>query len=250
MTSSFTQSVSRASRASSAVRTASLAVKQPAVLGSTRIPWSTSSWNSEPVSAVEYRRMATVVRAVPEASSAAPRPSRLGAPPVPMMSRDPRATPSITRASAAPGFPAGLMVLVSVMASASLYCSDKFNIVALGERGGEPLAPRHHLGIMCDGDAQFTAVRCLSVGCQRASGDLADERGDGGAVGHLVRVSVQGDVHAVSLMWGVVAAAAGRENRSGLKGDQRESDVPSSSAVQMAAAAGVSRTPCRKNPVA
>ena len=42
--------------------------------------------------------MATVVSAVPEAISAAPRPSRLGAPPVPMMSRDARATPSMTRA--------------------------------------------------------------------------------------------------------------------------------------------------------
>src|SRR6478735_12046521 len=201
MTSSFTQSVSRASRASSAVRTASLAVKQPAVLGSTRIPWSTNSWNNEPVSAVEYRRMATVVRAVPDARSAAPRPSRLGAPPVPMISRDPRATPSITRPSAAPGFPAGLMVPVSVMVSASLYCCDKFNVVALGERRGEPLAPRHHLGIMGDGDPQLPAVGRLAVRCQRASGDLADERGDGGAVRHRVGVSVQGDVHTVSLVW-------------------------------------------------
>ena len=53
MTSSFTQSVSRASRASSAVSTASLAVKQPAVLGSTRMLSSSSSWNSDPVSAGE-----------------------------------------------------------------------------------------------------------------------------------------------------------------------------------------------------
>ena len=43
--------------------------------------------------------MATVVRAVPEASRAAPSPSRLGAPPVPMMSREPRSTPSMTRSS-------------------------------------------------------------------------------------------------------------------------------------------------------
>src|SRR6478609_3656854 len=114
--------------------------------------------------------MATVVRAVPEARSAAPRPSRLGAPPVPMMSRDPRATPSITRASPVPGFPAGLMVLVSVMVSASLHCRDNFDVVTLGERRGEPLAAWHHLGVMCDGDAQFPAVRRLSVRCQRASG--------------------------------------------------------------------------------
>jgi hypothetical protein len=38
MTSSFSQSVSRASRASFAVRTASRAVKQPAVLGSNVMP--------------------------------------------------------------------------------------------------------------------------------------------------------------------------------------------------------------------
>src|SRR3954471_21461775 len=115
--------------------------------------------------------MATVVKAVPEARRAAPRPSRLGAPPVPMMSREPRATPSITRASRAPAVPAVLMVLVSVMASASLYCCDEFDVVAVGERRGEPLAARDHLGVVRDGDAEFSAVRGLSVVGQRASGD-------------------------------------------------------------------------------
>ena len=41
------------------------------------------------------RRMATVVSSVPDASSAASITSRLGAPPVPMINRDPNVRPAI-----------------------------------------------------------------------------------------------------------------------------------------------------------
>ena len=74
--------------------------------------WSTSCWKSEPVSAGEYRRIATVVSWVPEATSAVPRPSRLGAPPVPMMSLEVSSTPSMTRLSAAVSVNVSAIVLI------------------------------------------------------------------------------------------------------------------------------------------
>ena len=68
ITSSLTQSVPNASRASLAVSTASEAVAQPAVLGRTRTPSSSSSDSSEPLPDASTRRTATVAMAVPDAS--------------------------------------------------------------------------------------------------------------------------------------------------------------------------------------
>jgi hypothetical protein len=107
-TSSFTQSVPSASRPSLAVRTASRAVKQPAVLGRGRMPVRSSTSNNEPGADGSTRRSATVVSSVPDATSARSSSSRLGAPPVPMIRRDPNFSPAMTSgsSSAIPNLPA------------------------------------------------------------------------------------------------------------------------------------------------
>src|SRR5271156_3057511 len=97
ITSNLTQSVPKASRANLAVSTASDAVAQPAVLGSTRTPCSCRRDNSEPRAAASTRRTATVAMAVPDARSAAPRTSRLVMPPVPRMRREPSTSPAMQR---------------------------------------------------------------------------------------------------------------------------------------------------------
>ena len=70
ITSNFTQSVAKASRASLAVSTASLAVKHPAVLGRTRTPTSVSRSNKAPLPEGSTRRTATVASAVPDSTRA------------------------------------------------------------------------------------------------------------------------------------------------------------------------------------
>jgi hypothetical protein len=69
ITSSLTQSLSSASRASRAVVTASRAVKQPAVLGRTKQPASSSTSRIEPWALGSTRRIATVAIDAPEAST-------------------------------------------------------------------------------------------------------------------------------------------------------------------------------------
>ncbi len=99
ITSSFTQSVWHASRASRAVSSASPAVRQPAVFGRISTPSRRSRSNTEPRAVLSTRRIATVVSSVPDATSAASRISRLGAPPVPMISREPNGRPAISSGS-------------------------------------------------------------------------------------------------------------------------------------------------------
>jgi hypothetical protein len=70
MTSSLTHGVSNASRARRAVSTASRAVRQPAVLGSSRTPHRCSSSTNDPVAEASTRRRATVTSSVPEATIA------------------------------------------------------------------------------------------------------------------------------------------------------------------------------------
>src|SRR5215813_13041720 len=101
ITSSLTHVVPSASAASLAVLTASAAVKQPAVLGNTLIPRSARTSSTEPGEEGSTRRIATVVSSVPEAVSARPSTSRLGAPPVPMISREPNFCPPSTSGSSA-----------------------------------------------------------------------------------------------------------------------------------------------------
>src|ERR1700689_983987 len=99
MTSSLIQLVSKASRARRAVVMASWAVKHPAVLGRTRRPDRATTSRKELAPAGSRRRRATVTICVPEASSARSRMSRLGAPPVPMISREVKCSPAMTRES-------------------------------------------------------------------------------------------------------------------------------------------------------
>src|SRR5213595_1463666 len=117
--------------------------------------------------------MATVVSSVPDASRAAPSPSRLGAPPVPMMRREPSPTPSMTSLSLSCGWLRVLMLVVSVMVSASLDCGDQFDVVTIGERCDEPLAAGYYFGVVGDGDAQFLPVGGPAVGAEGTAGDLA-----------------------------------------------------------------------------
>ncbi len=81
MTSSFTQSVSSASRANLAVSTAFRAVKHPAVFGSTRTPLRSRTDSTDPWADASTRRMATVASSVPDAAMACSSVSRLAAPP-------------------------------------------------------------------------------------------------------------------------------------------------------------------------
>ena len=71
MTSSLTQSVPNASRASFAVSTASPAVAHPAVFGSTRTPSSWSNERSEPRPDASTLLTATVATAAPDSTQRA-----------------------------------------------------------------------------------------------------------------------------------------------------------------------------------
>ena len=76
------------------------------MLGSTRMPRLVRTSSTEPVAAGSTRRMATVVSSVPDAASARSSTSRLGAPPVPMMSRELIGSPAITNGSSMVSLPA------------------------------------------------------------------------------------------------------------------------------------------------
>src|SRR5215204_1385107 len=96
ITSSFTQSVSSASRASLAVVTASRAVKQPAVFGSTSRPACSSTSTIEPRALGSTRRIATVASSAPDSRAASAITCRLRKPPVPRIRRDSSGRPAIS----------------------------------------------------------------------------------------------------------------------------------------------------------
>src|SRR6266849_4046016 len=102
MTSSFTQSERPIDRASRAMRIASSAVRQPAVLG--RMRYRFQSITSRMVfffgSSRSRRRSATVTSSHPDASSAASIDSSVAYLPVPMKSRERSSTPATTSGSA------------------------------------------------------------------------------------------------------------------------------------------------------
>src|SRR5688500_12263170 len=144
MTSSLTQSVSKASRASLAVRTASRAVKQPAVFGSSLTPARSSTSTIEPREDGSMRRSATVTSSEPETSSAAASASSERKPPVPSSSRERSSVPAMVRTS----------VLVSVTAiSASLDRAQDLHPRPLVQLRRIPLASRDDLGVDGDRDA-------------------------------------------------------------------------------------------------
>ena len=92
-----------------------------------------------PGRAGSIRRIATVVSSVPEASSAASITSRLGAPPVPMISREPNDRPAMQSRSSP--------------CSATLHRRDDLHPGALAEHGVGLPAPRHDLAVDGDRDA-------------------------------------------------------------------------------------------------
>src|SRR5580693_3392659 len=185
-TSSLTQSVSSASRASRAVSRASAAVWQPAVFGRTATPACRMVPIRDPSPAPPTRRMATVVSSVPEVLSTLPSTSRDWAPPVPTISRDVSVRPPICQpprsaaaAAEGTGVVAGSFWMIIVLAS--LNRGHDLDLVALGERGGRPGAARNDLAVDGGGDAL------------RRLGELADEVGQGEVGGEVARGSVDGD---------------------------------------------------------
>src|SRR5215472_13141007 len=173
ITSSLTQFVPSASAASRAVRTASAAVKQPAVFGSTLMPRSASTSSTEPRAAGSTRRIATVVSSVPEAASARPSTSRLGLPPVPMIRREPNFSPASDSGSSVSG---------SAM-SASLHRGEDLDLIAVREPDLRPGHAAH--------DVAVDRYRDAGSG-RRYQRDCPVERG---RVRHLMRVAVDHDFH-------------------------------------------------------
>src|SRR4051795_1670439 len=174
MTSSLTQSVSNASRARRAVRTASRAVKQPAVLGRSCTPAASSTSTSEPRAPGSMRRSATVTSSEPLASMAAASVSSERKPPVPSRSREVSSRPPMVKVSP-----------WTIATSAPLDRAQDLDPRALAQLARGPLAARHHLGV--DGH-RHAALAAL----ERERG----ERGlHGGARLELLRLAVDEDVH-------------------------------------------------------
>src|SRR5690606_15525274 len=110
------------------------------------------------------RRIATVVSAVPDATSASSSVSRFAAPPVPMTRRDPTAVPATTSGSApagsvAAGRDAGERSVVTVSSSAALDGGHDLDAVTGCDDGARPRAARHDGVAHGDGDALRRAVR-------------------------------------------------------------------------------------------
>ena len=77
--------------------------------------------------------MATVVSSVPEASSAASITSRLGAPPVPMISREPKLRPAMTSGSAGTGCETVPVLATRPVASATLHRGEDLDPGAVAQ---------------------------------------------------------------------------------------------------------------------
>src|SRR3984957_21059015 len=111
---------------------------------------STSSSVPAPGGAGEPRRIATVARAEPEASSARRSTSRLCTPPVPKISRELSSWPASVHGSE----PASWRLSRSVsLTSTSLYGRDDLNLIAVGKQRDGPRAARHDVTVDGGGDA-------------------------------------------------------------------------------------------------
>src|SRR4051812_28545639 len=168
ITSSFTQSVSKASRASCAVVIASRAVKQPAVFGRSEQPASESTSTIEPRALGSTRLRASVARSAPDARTASAITSRLWKPPVPMMRREPKSRPAM------------------VKASATLHRLHDLDALAFLERHVVPAPARNHLAVERNGHPT-----ALAGGARRGHG-LAH----GGAVAEVASLAVEDHLHA------------------------------------------------------
>ncbi len=74
-------------------------MRQPAVLGRIRTPCRSSTSTIEPAVVASTRRMATVHIDVPDAAIVSSMTCMLGAPPVPMISREANSVPAMTNGS-------------------------------------------------------------------------------------------------------------------------------------------------------
>src|SRR3954468_6325014 len=147
ITSSLTQSVPNASRASFAVTTASRAVKQPAVFGNSSTPHSSRTSVSEPRACGSIRRSAIVTSSAPVARIASASVSRRLNPPVPRMSRERSVRPPTSNGVSVTG-------ICSVLTgSASLHGGQRLDALALVDAARGPLGARDDLAVDRDGDA-------------------------------------------------------------------------------------------------
>src|SRR4051812_33608193 len=183
ITSSFTQSVSKASRASCAVVIASRAVKQPAVFGRSEQPASARTSTIEPRALGSTRLRASVARSAPDARTASPITSRLWKPPVPMIRRERNARPAIVRP----------------LPSATLHRLYDLDAGPFLQRHLVPAPARHHLAVERDSDAA-----ALARGTAGGHG-LAHGR----AIAEVAPLAVEDDLH---------TAAAFGENLPGPNG--------------------------------
>src|SRR5215472_4778987 len=228
-TSSLTQSVPSASRASLATSRASAAVWQPAVFGSTVTPACRMVPSSEPSPAAGRRRIATVVSSVPEAASTLPSTSRLCTPPVPTISLEvsfrsamdqcwPGGTTPRNPPAAGPAGARGPFGITNVLTS--LYRGHDLDLVEVRQRRGRPGAAGQHLAVDGRGDAG------------RGTGELPDQLLDGGACRDIPPLAIDRDVH---------------PNLPGPKGAHAGcGSPPVSSAVTASAVAADSSMPLRK----
>src|SRR5215831_7202482 len=145
--------VSSASRASSAVSTASFAVWQPAVLGRKWMCLGMRSTRLSSSPARLMRRIEAVAISLPLAASASSITWRLGYPAVPRNKRERNSRPAITSGS---DIGCSFSRLLPTLAGA-----HDFDGVAGVQRRFRPGRARHHLAIERDRDATLSRVDCL-----------------------------------------------------------------------------------------
>src|SRR6267378_3510850 len=225
MTSSLTQSVPSASRASRAVSTASAAPRQPAVFGNGVMP-SRFSRSSTPVPpSASTRRIATVVSSVPDAMSASSSTARFAAPPVPMISREPNSRPAMVslESPVATRQP-------SEMLSATLHRRHHFHPRAVGQRG-LPFRPGQHRPVDRDRDPLLRKAEVLQ------------QRRDGGVLVDLDGFVVDGHFHrlapTVTLSSAAIRSAVHGASRNPLRPCPAATSVRSSSRSTIGSPSGV-----------
>src|SRR5450631_544011 len=208
ITSSLIQLVSKASRASRAVVTASWAVKQPAVLGRIRRPDRPTTSRNELAPDGSRRRSAMVTISVPDASSARSRMSRLGAPPVPMINRDLKRSPAMIRKSST---------------STTLDRVEDLEPVPGEQRRIRPAGAKYHVAIARHRDPPLLGREL----------HLTEQVGQAQSLGHFSAFAVDDDDHAPT--------PAVRRNRDGDHGRVASGQAPPASTPATASAVAGAR---------
>src|SRR5919106_5826715 len=237
ISSSLTQSVSTASRASCAVSTASRAVVQPAVLGSSRHRPAIRSTRLSGAPDRSIRRIEAVTSSAPLAAIASIITCRFGYPAEPISSREAKSAPAMVRGS---DMARSSWSDVAAGGSAADPRLDDLDPIARLELGRWPGAPRHHGVVERDRDP-----------ARRAVGPLGDQLSQRGLL-ERHRRAVDDDllVHAV-LRSATRSAPAPPAKRSIVKSRMVSGTPPLRIASLIASAViGVSRMPLRWWPVA